>query len=62
MKRCISPTTLCLLLSSLVGCGSDNANVVVETEISDKDQRAADQSVSQYDTPDYAESMSSQNE
>ncbi|MEM8667078.1 MAG: hypothetical protein AAGG48_06155 [Planctomycetota bacterium] len=60
MKRIMFTTGVCLAFAWVVGCGSERPSVV-ETRISDEDQRAAEQSISQYDTPEYAESMSSQN-
>ena len=49
-----------LLVAAALGCGSAGTSVV-KPELSPEDQMAAEQSVSQHETDDYAKSMSEQN-
>lgn len=49
-----------LLVVAAIGCGSAGTSVV-KPELSPEDQMAAEQSVSQHDSDDYAKSMSEQN-
>jgi len=49
-----------LMFTAAVGCGSSGP-MVVKPEVSPEDQSAAEQSVSQHDSDEYANSMSQQN-
>ncbi len=56
MRKCLFSLLAVCSLTFVVGCGGHKAQVV-DTQISDEDQKTADETIQQYGSAEYAESQ-----